>query len=105
MVMWGRFVFREVDRLEKLVYVVSFSDANAGITRHPISETWPPEVLNTTEFSEEDGRTTVTISGFPINATDEEIRTFEVGRDSMRQGFKGTYDHFEEYLATVRQAK
>jgi uncharacterized protein YndB with AHSA1/START domain len=105
MVMWGRFVFREVDRPEKLVYVVSFSDENAGITRHPLSETWPLEVLNTTEFSEEDGRTTVTISGFPINATDEEIRTFEVGRDSMRQGFKGTYDHFEDYLATVRQAK
>lgn len=104
-VMWGKFVFREVDRPEKLVYVVSFSDENAGITRHPMSDTWPLEMLNTTVFTEEDGRTTVSISGLPINATDEEIRTYDAGRTSMRQGFTGTYDHFEEYLATVKQAK
>lgn len=105
MVMWGKFVFREVDRPEKLVYVVSFSDENAGIARHPLSTTWPLEMLNTTEFTEVDGRTTVTISGLPINATDEEIRTFDAGRNGMRQGFTWTYDHFEEYLATVRQER
>ena len=104
MVMWGRFVFLEVERPEKLVYVVSFSDENAGITRHPMSSTWPLEVLNTTEFTEEEGRTKVTISGQPINATDEEISTFDTGRNSMRQGFAGTYHHFEEYLASVRQS-
>ncbi len=97
--MWGRFVYREIVAPEKLVFVVSFSDANAGMTRHPWAPNWPLEVLNTSTFAERDRKTTITIRGIPINATDIERETFAAGRDSMRQGFAGTLDQLEAYLA------
>jgi len=97
---WGKFVYREIDEPEKLVFVVSFSDENAGITRHPMSSVWPLEIFGTSTFSEENGKTTVTVSWKPFNATEEEIDAFEAGRPSMMQGFGGTFDQFEEYLKT-----
>ena len=97
--MWGKFVYREVAPQERLVFVVSFSDKNGDTTRHPASATWPQEVLNTLTLTEQDGKTTVTIQGHPINATEEERKTFDAARGSMQQGFKGTMDQLAEFLA------
>ena len=101
--MWGKFVYREIVPPERLVLVVSFSDAEGGTTRHPLSPTWPLEVLNTMTLTEQDGKTTVRLEGVPINATEEERRTFKEGFSSMQQGFKGTLDQLEEHLVKVRQ--
>src|SRR3954466_10279724 len=38
--MWGKQTFREVKAPEKLVLIQSFSDANGGLTHHPMSPTW-----------------------------------------------------------------
>ncbi|HKZ97779.1 MAG TPA: SRPBCC domain-containing protein [Hyphomicrobiaceae bacterium] len=100
--MWGRFIYREIAAPERLVYVSSFSDAKGGITRAPfpkISETWPREVLNTLILSEQGGKTTLTLRGSPINATEEEFKTFAGMFASMRQGFSGTFDQLAAYLA------
>lgn len=97
--MWGKFVYREVVPQERLTFVVSFSDESKGITRHPMSNTWPLEVLTITDFAEQDGKTTVSISGWPINATEQETATYNASHEGMRQGFKGTMDQLEEYLA------
>jgi uncharacterized protein YndB with AHSA1/START domain len=96
--MWGKFVYREIAPPERLVFVVSFTDAEGNIQRHPMSATWPLEVLNTMTLTEEDGKTTLHMSGVPINATEEEEKTFDAGRQSMQQGFKGTLDQLEEFL-------
>src|SRR5262245_59904437 len=45
--MWGKFVYREILPPERIVLVNSFSDENGGITRHPMSPTWPLEMLST----------------------------------------------------------
>jgi uncharacterized protein YndB with AHSA1/START domain len=103
--MWGKFVYREIDPPKKLVFVVSFSDSQGGITRHPMSPAWPLEVLNTTTLVEEDGKTRMTMHGIPINATAEERRTFKEGHGSMQQGFKGTLDQLDAYLAGVRKER
>ena len=50
-----------------------------------MSPTWPLEVLNTMTLSEHGGKTTLTMHGRPINASEEERRTFEAGRDSMQK--------------------
>jgi uncharacterized protein YndB with AHSA1/START domain len=55
--MWGRWTFLEILPPEKLVVVVSFSDAKGGVTRHPMSATWPLETLSTTTFTERAGKT------------------------------------------------
>jgi uncharacterized protein YndB with AHSA1/START domain len=96
---WGKFVYREIKALEKIVFVNSFSDAKEKITRHPMWPTWPLEVFNTLTFTEQDGKTTLTLRGSPINATEEEQATFEAHIANVQQGFKGTFDQLEEYLA------
>lgn len=100
--MWGKFVYREIDAPERLSFVVSFSDEKGGITRHPMSATWPLEVLSTITFFEVQGKTALIMSGVPINATEEERKTFDAGRESLKGGMKGTYDQLDEYLKTVR---
>jgi len=97
--MWGRFIYREIAAPERLVFINSFSDEKAGVTRHPLSSTWPLEVLNTARFSEADGKTTIDLRGGPINATDEERMTFQSAFNSMQQGFTGTMDQLADYLA------
>jgi uncharacterized protein YndB with AHSA1/START domain len=100
--MWGRFVYREIVAPEKIVFVNSFSDEEGNVTRAPFSPTWPLEVFNTLTLSEHEGQTTLTLRGGPINATEEERRTFEAASESIKQGFSGTFDQLADYLARMR---
>jgi uncharacterized protein YndB with AHSA1/START domain len=97
---WGKFVYRDIVRPEKIVWVNSFSDEAGGVTRHPFSGTWPLELLTTLTLSEKADKTTVTIEWAPIDPSPEEQQTFDSGRNSMTQGWTGTFDQLEEYLAT-----
>jgi uncharacterized protein YndB with AHSA1/START domain len=97
--MWGKFVYREIAAPERIVLVSSFSDEAGGTTRHPMHLTWPLEMLSTFTFAEHDGRTTLTVRWVPINPTAEERKTFDEGRESMRQGWTGTLDQLAGYLA------
>jgi uncharacterized protein YndB with AHSA1/START domain len=97
--MWGKFVYREILAPERLVFVNSFSDENGNITRAPFSPTWPLEVMNTLTLSERFGKTTLTLLGSPINATEEERRTFDSLFESMHKGFSGTFDQLADYMA------
>jgi uncharacterized protein YndB with AHSA1/START domain len=97
--MWGKFVYREIVAPDRIVWVNSFSDEKGNLTRHPLSPTWPLEMLTTTTFTEENGKTTVTVRWIPLNPTLEESKTFDSSRDGMRQGWSGTFDQLAEYLA------
>lgn len=99
--MWGRFVYREIIAPERLVFINSFSDAAGAITRNSWSATWPLEIFNTLTFSEHEGKTTLTMRGGPHAATLEEQATFEAAFGSLQQGFTGTLDQLEDYLATA----
>jgi uncharacterized protein YndB with AHSA1/START domain len=102
--MYGRFVYREIAAPGRLVFISSFSDAEGGITRAPfpqLGDRWPLEVLNNMTLTEKDGKTTLTLRGGPINATDEERKTYVEMFDSMRQGFGGTLDQLAAYLANT----
>jgi uncharacterized protein YndB with AHSA1/START domain len=96
--MWGKAVYREITAPERLVWVNSFSDKQGGTTRHPLSPSWPLEMLTTITFAEQDGKTTLTIQWVPLNPTDEERKTFDAGHDGMRQGWTGTLDQLVDYL-------
>ena len=99
--MSGKFVYREVAGPGRLVFVVSFTDKEGTPIRHPMAPTWPLEVLNILTLTEEGGSTTLTLSGWPINATEEEHNTFNSARAGMQQGFTGTFDQLEAYLTSV----
>lgn len=96
--MWGKFVYREIKAPERLVFVVSFSDPQAGVTLHPGMEDWPRYILSTVEFQDLSGRTKVSISWIPHEASETERRTFDEGRPSMRQGWGGTLEQLEAHL-------
>jgi uncharacterized protein YndB with AHSA1/START domain len=102
---WGKFVYREIDPPKRLVFVNSFSDEQGGVTHHPMSPTWPLEMLSTVTFDEQGGKTTFTVQWIPLNATDEEIKTFDGGRGSMQQGWSGTFDQLAAYLAKAVKEK
>ena len=36
-VMWGKFVYREITPPERMIFINSFSDEAAGLTRHPLA--------------------------------------------------------------------
>lgn len=97
--MWGKFIYREIVAPERLVFIVSFSDPEGGVTRHPMSPNWPLEMMSVVTFADEGGKTAVTVRWRPHNATAEESKVFEAGYDSMRAGWTGTMDQFAEYLA------
>ncbi|MBX6396323.1 MAG: SRPBCC domain-containing protein [Alicyclobacillaceae bacterium] len=84
---------------EKLVYTHSFSDEEGNTVRAPFSPTWPLEILNTLTFTEHEGKTTLTMRGVPLSATEEELKTFEAAHDRIRKGFAGTFDQLADYLA------
>ena len=96
--MWGKFVYREIKAPEKLVFVVSFSDPQGGVTRHPLSPDWPEYILSTVEFSDLGAKTKVSIRWIPHEASETERKVFEAGRPSMTQGWGGTLDQLEAYL-------
>ncbi len=101
--MWGKFVYREIVPPERIVLINSFSDAKGGLTRHPMSATWPLEMLSTTTFSEDlPGKTTITIRWAPVNATAEERKTFDSGHEGMTKGWGGTFEQLAEYLKTAK---
>lgn len=98
-VMWGKFVYHDIQAPERLVFVNSFCDEAGNIIRAPFSPAWPLEIMNTVTFTEHEGKTTVTLRGGPINATEEEHTAYWNAQESMRQGFAGTFDQLADYLA------
>lgn len=96
--MWGKFVYREVAKPERIVFVNSFSDEKGGTVRAPFNANWPLEILNTLTLTENEGRTKLTLRGYPTGATEAERKTFEEAFKSMEQGFGGTFDQLAGYL-------
>ncbi len=98
--MWGRFVYREIVRPERIVFVSSFSDENGGVTRHPMALDWPLQMITTFTFEElGGGKTRFTTTSMALDATEAERATFDKNHDSMKQGWTGTLDQLEAYLA------
>jgi uncharacterized protein YndB with AHSA1/START domain len=97
--MWGKLVYREIMPLQRLMFIVAFSDEHEGIATHPLSPGWPRQIHSTVSFTERDGKTTITVRWVPYEATENEREIFEAGKDSMQAGWTGTFDQLETYLA------
>jgi uncharacterized protein YndB with AHSA1/START domain len=101
-VMWGKLTFREILPPKEMVVVVAFSDEKGGVSRHPLSSSWPLQTLSIMTFEEMGGTTKLTIQWSPLNPTAEERHTFAGGMEGMKQGWGGTMDQLADYLAKVR---
>ncbi len=99
--MWGRWVYREIEPMQHLVWQHSFSDAEGKeITRHPFAPTWPLEMVLTLDMKATgDHKTEIVLSMVAVNVTDIERATWDSGFAGLNQGWGGTFDLLEEFLA------
>ena len=98
---YGKAVYREMIKDQKIVYINSFADAEGNIIRHPMAPTWPLEMTTIIAFEDINGKTKLTITWEPINASPEEIKTFNESHASMQGGWGGTFEKLAEYLAEL----
>ena len=99
--MYGRAEYRQIEKPGRVVYTQQFCDEHEKIARHPMSPTWPETMLTTVTLTAEGpDRTRVTVTWAPHGAaTREELETFIKARAGMTQGWTGSFDKLEAYLA------
>jgi len=99
--MHARAEYVEIKRPECIVYTQQFCDENEVLSRHPMAPTWPATKLTLVTFAAEGpDRTRVTITWEPYGeCTAEELATFVGAKSGMSQGWGGSFDKLEEYLA------
>ncbi|MDF2651122.1 MAG: Activator of Hsp90 ATPase 1 family protein [Paenibacillus sp.] len=98
-VVWGKFAYQEVVAPEKVVFVQSFSDEEGNTIRAPFNASWPLEIMNSITLEENEGKTTLTLRGGPLNASDEEQAVYDGMAPMLQQGLEGTFDQLADYLA------
>ncbi len=99
--MWGKVSYKEIEKPNRLVYVQSFSDENGGVAAHPLAPTFPREMLTTVLFKAVGDKTEITLTWSPINPSAEESATFEHAKGGMAQGWGGSFDQLDTYIAKL----
>lgn len=102
--MYGKAEYLEILAPERIVYTQKFCDEHEKVSRHPFAPTWPETMLTTVTFAEEDNQNTrITIVWEVYGAaTREEMETFIKARGGMTQGWTGSFDKLEEYIANAQ---
>lgn len=102
--MWSKWTYTAIEPVSELAWVQSFSDEKGGITRHPMSATWPLEMLTTVYFAAEGkDKTKITLKWLPVNASSEEIDTFTKSFDGMNAGWGGSFERLDDYLVSFKK--
>ncbi len=96
---YGVFKFLEINRPHSLIWINSFANEEAEIIKPPFDGLdIPKEILNRVDLTEKEGYTTLSLSSEPVNASPEEIKTFDSIRSSMETGFGGTFNQLHKFL-------
>lgn len=97
----GRYEYLEVEPVSRIVYLNAFADADANLVHHPMAPDWPLQLLTTITLEERDDATELTLTWVPYEASDAEERVFADNLESCRQGWTGTFDGLDAYLAAA----
>src|SRR5882757_4349660 len=100
MTSYGRFLFGKIDPYDLLEFTNSFADEHANIVKAPFDIQLPLEIFYRLAFTENNGKTTITLTGQPVNASPGEVEGFLSIGSSMQQGFGATFDKLSAYLDT-----
>ena len=98
--LYGKYTFKEISPVERLVYINAFADADANLIHHPMAPDWPLELLTTVLFKELGNKTELTLTWVPIDASEIEEACFEQGLESCKAGWGGSFDSLDRYLAS-----
>ncbi len=91
---WSQGVYREIVESERIVCTDSFADEQGNVVspeHYGMSPEWPVEALITVDFTEQAGRTRLTLQHSPLPPGRE--------RDLCRQGWEESFDKLADYLA------
>ena len=95
------FLLRKIQPHDLLEFTNAFADANGNIISAPFDIRLPLEILYTLVFTERNGRTTITLTGQPVNANNDEQAAFLSINESMQKGFGSTFNQLSIYLETI----
>src|SRR5215204_909587 len=98
---YGRFLFRKIQPYDLLEFTNAFADANANIISAPFDIQLPLEILYTLVFTERNGKTTITLTGQPVNANNDEQAAFLSIGESMQKGFGATFNQLFLHLEKI----
>ena len=99
MTMWGLFKYGNIVSPELLAFVSSFSDEEGNVAKAPFPMEFPMEISNEITLQENNGVTTLTLQGYPLNATPEQEETYYAMTANISEGFAGTFNQLDAYLA------
>lgn len=105
MKMYGKIQYVKIEKPDQIVYTQQFANEKGNVSRHPMSPTWPETMLTVVKLaSEGPNRTRVTVTWEPQGKiTAEELDTFVKAKAGMTQGWTGSFDKLDAYLANSQR--
>jgi len=96
---YGIFKYLEIKEPEYIVWINSFANSEGEIVKAPFEGIdFALEVLNRVSFSEISGKTLLTMTSQPVNATESEINCFNSIFENMLQATDAMLGELEKYL-------
>lgn len=95
---YGRMLFGQINPYDLLEINNAFADENANPVQAPFDIKIPVEIFYRMIFTEQNGKTTITMTGEPVNANAEELAGFKSIDEGMQLGFGATFFKLAQYL-------
>jgi len=95
---YGRFLFKKIEPHDLLEFTNAFADEQARVVKAPFDIPLPLEIFYRLVFTGSNNKTTITLTGEPVNASPEETESFQAINASMQEGFGATFDKLSIYL-------
>jgi uncharacterized protein YndB with AHSA1/START domain len=95
---YGRFLFKTIQPHDLLEFSNAFADEQARVVKAPFDFSFPLEILYRIVFTEKNGKTTLTVTGQPLNAGPEETAAYQSINSDMQRGWAATFDKLTAYL-------
>jgi uncharacterized protein YndB with AHSA1/START domain len=101
-IMRAKRIFTDIKPPERFVSIASYCDDAQNITRHPMSPTWPLEMLIATTLTEAGGKAHMLLEWSAHNATPEEQATFDASHGMLNQGWSRAFGNLDELLMKLQ---
>lgn len=95
---YGRFVFGAIQPYDLLEFTNSFADEHANVVPAPFGIPIPARIFYRVVFTENNGKTTIAMTGKPVEARPEEEEGFRAINEGMQLGFTASFVQLTKYL-------
>ncbi len=102
--MWGKFTYLEIDAPHRINLLNAFSNAEGETVNAPevpFGADWPLEMWTEYSLTPEGNQCLLKLTSYPHEASEDSQELFFQNHENMKQGFQGTFDKLEAYLAQI----